>query len=415
MQRAAHTQFSLLVKPASADCNLRCEYCFYLGKCHLYPQSPRHRMPDAVLEQMIQSYLATDQDTYAFGWQGGEPTLMGLDFFRRVTDLQQKHGKPGASVANGLQTNATLIDDDLAEHFARYRFLLGCSLDGPPEMHDRYRKTATGAPSHAAVVRGIQTLKAHAVEFNILVLVSQANVHNPTDVYRYLVDQGFLYHQYIPCVEFEADGSPAPFSISAAEWGSFLCGIFDEWHRDDTRRVSIRHFDSILSLMVDNHVTVCTLGRNCCQYFVVEHSGDIYPCDFFVDPELRLGNVMTTTWQQALESPAYREFGKQKTHWNAACTTCRHLHICSGDCLKHRPGGAGGEPTLSHLCQGWLQFFDHTEARFAALARRVREQRVAAEAAHRQALHTGAQPTVGRNDPCPCGSGVKFKRCCGRK
>jgi len=230
--------FSLLIKPASADCNLRCEYCFYLEKCGLYPQSKRHRMTHRVLDELVKGYLATEQPVYNFGWQGGEPTLMGLDFFRRVTDLQMRYGRAGASVANGLQTNATLIDDPLAAHFARYKFLLGCSLDGPEAIHDMYRRAASGRPSHADVMRGIRTLQHHGVSFNILILVSKANVARAREVYEYLLENSFYYHQYIPCVEMEG-GHPLPFTITGDEWGEFLCTIFDLWRPSDTDRVSI--------------------------------------------------------------------------------------------------------------------------------------------------------------------------------
>jgi hypothetical protein len=232
---------------------------------------------------IIRGYLSTPQLVCTFGWQGGEPMLMGLDFFRRVTDFQQKHGRAGTRIANGIQTNATLIDDAAAEHFARYRFLIGCSLDGPAQMHDRYRRATGGGPSHAAVLRGINLLERHRVEFNILVLVTQANVHHAKEVYRYLVDLGFYYHQYIPCVEVDKTGTLLPFVVTGRQWGDFMCEIFDLWYYQDRQTVSIRYFDSILKKLIDGSCNICTLGNNCCQYFVVEYNGDIYPCDFFLE------------------------------------------------------------------------------------------------------------------------------------
>jgi uncharacterized protein len=405
--------FSLLVKPACADCNLRCEYCFYLEKCHLYPNEKRHRMSGEVLDQLIRTYMATDQPVYSIGWQGGEPTLMGVEFFRQVTALQQKYGRAGVSVANGLQTNATLIDDALAEHFARYNFLLGCSLDGPAALHDRYRHTIAGAPSHADVLRGIETLKRWRVEFNILVLVSQANVHHAREVYRYLVDQGFLFHQYIPCVEFDGAGARLPFAITGDEWGEFLCGIFAEWYPADIRRVSIRHVDSILNKLVDGQLTVCTMGTNCTQYLVVEYNGDIYPCDFFVQPDLRLGNIMQTAWTEALDSPLYHRFGAQKSDWHAQCAQCPFLDLCAGECLKHRMYAGNPARNLSWLCAGWRQFFQHTKPRLLEMAQTIRDERAEQE---RIAAGLRVQPYAGqeRNAPCPCGSGKKYKKCCGR-
>ena len=420
--------FTLLVKPASADCNLRCEYCFYLEKCHLYPETSRHRMSDDVLEQMIKSYMATRQPTYSIGWQGGEPTLMGLEFFQKTVEFQKKYGHPGASVGNGLQTNATLIDDEMAAFFHEYNFLLGCSLDGPAKLHDRYRLTAGGKATQADVLQGLEILERHKVEFNILILVSQANVAHAREVYRYLVKQGHLFHQYIPCVEFDEEGQLLPFAISGEEWGDFLCELFDEWYAKDTRKVSIRHFDSILLKMIDGVANVCTLGENCCQYFVVEYNGDVYPCDFFVEKPLKLGNVMENSWEEMLQSPVYAEFGAQKSQWNTVCESCDCLDLCSGDCLKHRVYAGNPPQHLSKLCAGWKRFLRYTRGRFERLADRVRKQRMREARAYQQAQMQQAQmqmqnktqtpnkvqfASVGRNDPCPCGSGKKFKKCCG--
>jgi len=373
-------------------------------------------MSEEVLEAMIQGYMTTAQPVYSFGWQGGEPTLMGLGFFRKVTELQKKYGAAGSTVANGLQTNATLIDDAFAEHLAQYRFLIGCSLDGPAEIHDRYRRTVRGSPSHAAVLKGIEALKRHQAEFNILTLVSQANVRRARDVYHYLVDQGLNYHQYIPCVEFDEKGKQMPFAIDGAEWGDFMCEIFDLWYSRDIYTVSVRHFDSIIQKLIDGSNNVCTLGDNCCQYFVVEHNGDIYPCDFFVQRNLKLGNIMDTSWDQALDSSIYRQFGLQKSQWNSVCERCDCLDLCKGDCLKHRIYGGHSARNLSWLCIGWQQFIRHTRDKFHALAEKVRAKRLEdADLARQQ--RTVIRPknvSVGRNQPCPCGSGKKFKKCCGR-
>ncbi len=368
--------FSLLVKPASADCNLRCEYCFYLEKSALYPDARRHRMSDAVLERMISTYMATEQPQYAFGWQGGEPTLCGVDFFRRVTDLQEKHGRRGAVVANGLQTNATLIDDALAAHFAKYRFLLGVSLDGPTELHDVFRRTAGDRGSHARVIEGLATLRRHGVEFNILTLVSQANVSRAREVYRYLCESGFAFHQYIPCVEFGGGGALEPFAITAEEWGDFLSGIFDEWHAGDERSVSVRLFDSILAYLVDGTRNCCTMARDCRQYFVVEHSGDVYPCDFFVEPEWRLGNVRTHSWDEMLDAQRYADFGARKAAMCPSCAECEYVDVCVGDCLKHRLRSGGDPRQLSGLCAGWKRFYVHALPRLKELAAEIRLERL---------------------------------------
>ncbi len=404
--------FSLLVKPASADCNLRCTYCFYLDHCSFYPETKRHRMSEQVLEQMIRSYMHTEQPSHQFGWQGGEPTLMGLEFFERVVALQQRHGRAGANVANGLQTNGTLITEELAKHLAHYRFLTGVSLDGPAYLHDRYRLRAAGGGSHADVLRGIRCLRNHSAEFNILVLVNEANVKEPAEVYHYLCDHDFLFHQYIPCVEPDENRRVLPFSTTGEEWGEFLCTIFDMWHPGDTRRVSIRLFDAVLALLVDNVRNVCPFGENCRQYVVVEYNGDVFPCDFFVEKRLRLGNVCEDSWATVQQSPVYADFGSQKSLWNSRCDSCDLEWICKGDCLKHRLCTGGGDPRrLSDLCVAWKMFYGHTMDRFRGLAREIVSER-RREARSQALARAGRIP--GRNDPCPCGSGRKFKKCCGR-
>lgn len=404
--------FSLLVKPASADCNLRCEYCFYLEHCSFYPEVSKHRMSDDVLEQMVRSYMQTGQPTYQFGWQGGEPTLMGLRFFERIVEFQQKHGRSGSAVANGLQTNGTLIDDELARHLAQYHFLVGISIDGPRELHDKHRLNSRGRGSHADVLRGVDCLTRNHVEFNTLTLVNDANVRVPSEVYHYLCELGSLHHQYIVCVEPDAQRQLLPFSVTGAQWGEFLCSIFDTWYPHDTRRVSVRLFDAVLALLVDGVRNICPFGQDCRQYFVVEYNGDIYPCDFFVEKRLRLGNVATDSWHAMLQSPVYRDFGKQKRQWNSKCETCEFAWICSGDCLKHRLCTGGGDPTrLSPLCEGWRMFYQHTLPRFRTLAQQVISER-------RQAMPADGPVegvrAPGRNDPCSCGSGRKYKKCCGR-
>jgi len=405
--------FSLLVKPASADCNLRCKYCFYLDRCEMYPEEKRHRMSDAVLERLISTYMATNQPQHSIGWQGGEPTLMGLDFFKRVTSLQQQYGR-GASVSNGLQTNTTLIDDEWAKHLARYNFLVGVSIDGPPEIHDKYRTFVNGRGAHADVMRGLECLKRNKVEYNVLTLVSQSNVRHPVETYHYLRDElGVKFHQYIECVEFESDGSLQPFAVTGKEWGDFLCAVYDEWVRcGDTHRISIRLFDSILTLMVDGYANVCAMGRDCRSYLVVEHNGDVFPCDFYVRPDLKLGNIMEDSWEDLLASPAYAKFGARKTQWNEKCAECKYLQYCAGCCPKNRPASSQDPTQLSWLCNGWIQFFDHALPKLESLADDVRRQRQQAAMQMRSHMPPPAGKT-NRNDPCPCGSGKKYKKCCG--
>ena len=270
-------------------------------------------MSYATLVQLVKGYMKTRQPEYIFCWQGGEPTLMGDQFFRKVMKLQIKYGRKGARVMNALQTNATLITETFAKFLSKSKFLVGVSLDGPQSIHDRYRKYKKKHGSHADTVRGIRNLVKYEADFNILTLVSNANVQKGKEIYTYFRDMGFFYHQYIPCVEFDKNGSPLSFTVTAEQWGDFLCEIFDEWIAHDTRRVSVRLFDSIINYLVLNIKTVCQMGEDCRQYFVIEFNGDVYPCDFFVEPGLKLGNIFSTTWNQLAQSETYLIFGKDKS------------------------------------------------------------------------------------------------------
>lgn len=372
----AMTPFSLLVKPASADCNLRCRYCFYRDACTFYPETGRRRMSAATLDRMIAGYMATPQPVYSFGWQGGEPTLMGVDFFRKAVNLQAAYARPGSRIANGLQTNGTLLDDAFAAFLAEYRFLVGVSLDGPAAVHDAERRTADGHGSHARALAGIECLRRNRVEFNILTLVNSRNVSDPVALYDYLVGQGFFYHQYIECIEFAPNGTRQPFAITGPAWGDFLCRLFDHWVARDTRRVSVRLFDTVLAGIVDGAANTCTSSETCCQYFVVEHNGDVFPCDFHVRPAWKLGTITTDSWLALQQSPAYAAFGERKRQWNATCAACPFLPFCKGDCPKNRGGPDLQDPTrLSHLCDGWRQFYRHTLPRFQKLAEAIHRER----------------------------------------
>ena len=369
-------------------------------------------MKDEILERIISRYMKTSQPVYYFGWQGGEPTLMGLEFFKKVVEFQKKYGRHGAIVSNGLQTNATLINDHLADLLSKHKFLVGVSIDGPKEIHDQYRKNIKGNGSHADVLRGIATLKRHGVECNALVLVSSSNVQHAKEVYRYLCDLKIYYHQYIPCVEFDNTGQPCSFTISGKQWGTFLCDIFDEWIQEDTRKVSIRLFDSILGHMMDYQYRMCLQGGRCNRYFVVEHKGDVYPCDFFVEHQNRLGNILNNKWEELSCSAKYRSFGRQKSDWNISCQGCAFLRFCSGDCLKHRFYNCKNPQTLSWLCSGWKKFYHHTLPSFEKIALSWLNER-RATSPHRRRTHLTRLPEIERNDICFCGSEKKFKYCHG--
>lgn len=347
--------FSLLVKPVSFDCNLRCRYCFYLRAQEVYGAG-RHIMPDTVLEEMIRQLMGYGFRESVFGWQGGEPTLAGLNFFRRICDLQRKHGRSGQIVGNGLQTNATLIDADWAKFLARFNWLVGVSLDGPREIHNQFRRKAGGSETLHLVLRGLKHLQEAGVAVNALVLVSQANVKKAALVYRFLRDQKLDYLQFIPCVENDpATGKSADFAISGEEYGAFMLELFEAW-KPDAGKVSVRDFDAIRRCLIDGNHDICTMGPCCDNYLLVEHTGDVYPCDFFMRPDWLLGNLMAKPLAEIYHSPRYREFGAIKGAHLAACDGCPWLQLCHGGCMKDREVSGDSSRVAASLCAGWKMF-----------------------------------------------------------
>jgi uncharacterized protein len=325
-------------------------------------------MTAKTLKNLISGYMKTKQPSYIFSWQGGEPTLMGRDFFQEVVKLQRAYWRPGTSIANSIQTNGVLIDDTFAGFLSKYDFLVGISLDGPGYIHDFYRTCRQGGGSFNGVMKGIDCLKRNGVEFNILVLVTRVNVKKAKEIYRFLCENGFFYHQYIECVEFDKNGSPLPYSITGEEWGNFLCELFDQWIESGINGVSIRLFDAVLARLVENRCHICRMGCRCDQYFVVEHNGDVYPCDFFVEKDLKLGNIARDSWHHVLASPIYAGFATQKSKWNRQCEHCEFQFICRGDCLKNRFYMKRDPAQLSWLCSGWKIFYTHALPGFRGIA-----------------------------------------------
>lgn len=359
---------SLLIKPAGSDCNLRCRYCFYRpadgpGRARL------QRMSDAVLEATIAGFLALPQPLHAFCWQGGEPTLMGAGFYRRVTDLQQRHGRQGQVIANSLQTNLVAMDDDLAAHLAAYRFLVGCSLDGPADLHDRHRRDAAGAGSHARVLAGLAVLRRHGVPANALALVSRDSVGRAPDIMTHLLEQGLVHQQYIPCADVDRHGRPQPWALSGEAWGDFLCALFEAWEAGLQGVVTVRLFEAILARLVDDVAAICTMAPDCRQYLVVEHDGAVYPCDFHVGAPWRLGRLPDDRMADLAAGAAFAAFGARKSELPDACLDCPHRDLCAGDCPRLRA-------PVSRLCTGWRRFLDATRPRFEALAEVVRAGRL---------------------------------------
>ncbi len=310
---------------------------------------------------LIEKYLKTQQNQYIFSWQGGEPLLMGLDFYKSATNLQKLFAGPGSVIGNGIQTNGYLIDDEAAEFFSEKKFLVGISLDGPEELHNRFRHIPGGDNAFSKVLSAVRILQKHNVEFNTLTVVTSAHVKKGKTVYNFLKDIGSYYHQYIPCVEYDRNGKKLPWTIDGKQWGIFLCEIFQLW-LNEKQRPSIRLFDSIISVLLGLPPGICQMEKNCCQYFVIEHNGDVYPCDFFVKDYTLLGNITKDDWQTLLDSEKYKRFGAQKTLWHSDCNRCEYLRFCAGDCQKHRLPG-----TKSVLCEGWKLFYKECLPEFKRL------------------------------------------------
>jgi len=418
----------ILIKPSSADCNLRCEYCFYLPKSALYPQTRVHRMSDEVLREMVRQMMEAGHPEVGFSWQGGEPTLCGLDFFRRAIEYQKKFGRSGQVVANSLQTNGILLNDEWCRFFAEYKFLVGLSLDGPPDVHNHYRRFADGRDSHEYTLRAARLMEKHGVEFNILAVVNDYSARHARRIYQYFREQGFTYLQFIPCVERDPrTGGPAHFSVPPEAYGDFLCELFDEWvkdFRDGLPTVSERTFDSLMHTYIGEPSPMCIFMESCGDYVVVEHSGDVYSCDFFVDPDHHLGNLLERNLHLIAASKEQFRFGMKKAALPPECKSCRWLQHCNGGCLKDRftiPATNGS----NYFCRAYKQFFAHSEPVFLRLRERLLEELARDEAAEAEAgpfappVETPLDPSVwknvGRNDPCPCGSGKKFKKCCMNK
>ncbi|MFH7907763.1 anaerobic sulfatase maturase [Enterobacter cloacae] len=349
----------VMVKPASSRCNLNCRYCFYLNK----RQQPH--MDDATLEAFIRQHIAAQPGVdVQFAWQGGEPTLCGIDFFRRAAALQQRYGQ-GKRIQNAFQTNGVLLNDEWCRFFREHGWLVGISIDGPAELHDIYRVNRRGNPTHQKVVAAIARLREHQVSFNLLTVVSRENSQQPEQMYRYLRTLGTPFLQFIPLVEQDN-----PASVTGEQWGTFLKTVFDIWVREDVGRVYVQLFDSMLGVWSGYPAQMCSLAECCGHAFALEANGDLYQCDHFVYPEYRLGNIHQTALAKLNASSAAREFGtfKQRT-LSDECRQCPVLRLCNGDCPKHRLNGK------SVLCVGYRDFFCHTAPSMRVMRDLIRHHR----------------------------------------
>ena len=382
----------VVAKPIGPLCNLNCEYCFYLEKQALFSTDEKYRMTDKVLSAFVTSYISSQPTPIVeFVWQGGEPTLLGIDFFKRVIDLQKQFSGT-KTITNSLQTNGTLLTAEWCEFLKKNNFMVGISLDGPKEIHDRYRCDRKGNGSFDQVMRGLKLLQDHKVEYNVLACVARETAKSPLDVYRFLRNVGVEFIQFTPVVERQSDSSgrqvglhlagPAaldkkdqqgevtPWSVIPEEYGDFLIAIYEEWVRHDVGSVFVMNFEWVLNAWIGNPSPVCIHAKQCGRSVVIEHNGDVYACDHCVYPQHRLGNIKTDKLLSMVEKSLGSGFGVSKEialpRW---CKECEVLAACQGGCPKHRfETTYYDEPGLQYLCAGYKKFFLHIRKYLRAMA-----------------------------------------------
>ncbi|MFT7640956.1 MAG: hypothetical protein ACI9G1_002700 [Pirellulaceae bacterium] len=442
----------VMTKPIGPICNLDCEYCYYLHKEDLYGDRESWRMSEQTLESYIQQYLdaqPTNIPEVTFAWQGGEPTLLGVDFFQRAVELQRKHAGT-RKIINTIQTNGVLLNDSWCEFLKANDFLVGISIDGPADLHDRYRYDKQGRPTFPKVLEGLKLLKKHAVEFNVLVVVNRHNGDHGRRVYTYLRDTGVDFMQFIPIVEkrgvgvhaelplasdrpqrFAHDDKVSSRSVGPGQYGQFLIEVFDEWLRRDVGKVFVQQFEEALTAWMGYESGICIFRKQCGRALAMEHNGDVYSCDHFVEPAYKLGNIYELPIVDMAGSDQQVKFGTDKeTTLPKYCQQCEVRFICNGECPKNRfiqtPAGEDG---LNYLCESYKEFFNYIDPVMKRMATTVKNGGLAAQvmrevnderrgnramdlAKNSEEAGQSVQRTPARNDPCPCGSGKKFKRCC---
>lgn len=366
----------IMVKSVGSVCNLACDYCYYLEKSNLYKDTSNHILSDELLEKFIKEYIESQtMPEVLFTWHGGETLMRPLSFYQKAMELQKKYAG-GRRIDNCIQTNGTLLNDAWCEFFKQNNWLVGISIDGPQEFHNEYRKNKQGLPSFVKVMRGINLLKKHGVEWNALAVVNDFNADYPLDFYNFFKEIGCKYIQFTPIVErilnhndgrhlatVQANESAklADFSVSPKQWGNFICTIFDEWIKEDVGSVFIQLFDATLANWIGEQPGVCTMAKTCGHAGVMEFNGDVYSCDHYVFPEYKLGNIHSKSLVEMMYSERQQKFGQDKfTKLPSQCKSCDYLFACNGECPKNRFARTkDGEPGLNYLCQGYYQFFDH--------------------------------------------------------
>lgn len=414
--QAPKRAFHIMTKPIGPICNLDCEYCYYLEKEELFPGTSSFKMSDELLEEYVRQYIAANRGPQVnFAWQGGEPTLMGLDFFKRVVELQKKYLPKGWSCTNALQTNGTLLTEEWCEFLRENGFLIGISIDGPAHLHDVYRVDKGQRPTHDKVIRGLKLLQEHKVEHNILCVVNNVNSQHPLEVYRFFKELGAQWLQFIPIVEHMGGTATSHRSVDPEQWGVFLTTIFDEWVRHDIGEVYIQTFEEAIRNEAGLPGGLCVFQETCGDALAMEHNGDLFSCDHFVLPEFKLGNIRETPMEQLVALPEQEAFGKAKRDTLPQyCLDCEVRYLCHGECPKNRFAETpDGEPGLNYLCAGYRRFFNHVVPYTRRMLGFLQQQKPASLLMDELRLEDEAKwRSAGRNDPCPCGSGKKFKRCC---
>jgi len=392
--------FNIMTKPIGPRCNIDCEYCYYLEKEKLFPGEKKFRMSDDVLESYVRQHIETSLEAgmpeVHFAWQGGEPTMLGLEYFRKVIALQAQYAPVGVKVSNGIQTNGILLDDTWGAFLRDNEFLVGISIDGPEKVHDRYRIDRAGRPTFAAVMRGLEVLQRHAVAHNALTTVHRANGGKGREVYRFLKGLGIEYMQFIPIAERAgADGlagapqvdmdpgnSVTEWSVSPRAYGKFLCDVFDIWFKSDIGEVFVQHFDNQLAMWMGHPSPICVFAETCGAGLALEHDGSLFSCDHYVYPEYRLGQITETPLREMLWTDRQLQFGQDKFDTlTRQCRACNFRFACNGGCPKHRFAKArDGEAGHNYFCESYTMFFRHTGDRLRDMARLVAAGRPASEA-----------------------------------
>ena len=398
-------------KTVSEDCNLACDYCYY-STCGGKPGPKINKIAPEVLDKFIREYMELSRGAVSFAWQGGEPLLAGLAFFESVVALQARHAPPHTIISNALQTNGTLIHDRWAAFFKQYHFLLGVSLDGPRDIHDQRRVDAHGQGSFDRVMKGISHLRKQQADFNILTVIHKGNVGRARELFDFYRREGFDFVQFIPCMQFQSQqvGQPGVYEITPEEYGDFLCEAFDCWYNRGNPIISERFFDNMLNVYAHRSSELCTRRRSCPKTLILEQNGDAFPCDFYIHPDWKIGNVGTDALLDILNHPLYERFLKLKPALPEACRSCEWLELCYGGCPRNRRWNEDSSVSQpDFFCHSYRQVYAYAHERMTALADRMRRNLFAEGLRHQ---YGGRTP--GRNDPCACGSGKKYKNCCAR-